>query len=250
MKNKKLLLTPIVFLPIFSMIGCPGDKCGYWKDPACNQNGALEGGFCDQSPDCLNSLICINHMCRRPCNSDWDCDFSQVCENDVCIYEQSTNCGDGIVDWNEFCDDGNKVNRDGCSNKCQVEKGYICKGEPSKCQLIDDYENDQNSDNLPSDDTNSDDANSDSNLNPGDNSDQNSDNHDSSSDSNTDIQPVNPGNNGDGLSDDPIDASSDVNQEDGNSDNFDGNSDDGDTDQGYSEDTTNPPVVEGLIWDR
>ena len=37
-------------------------------------------------------------------------------------------CGDGINLGEYECDDGNKNNRDGCSNECKVEEGYICQG--------------------------------------------------------------------------------------------------------------------------
>ncbi len=42
-------------------------------------------------------------------------------------------CGNGILDPEEACDDGNRVNGDGCSSDCRVESGYACTGEPSIC---------------------------------------------------------------------------------------------------------------------
>lgn len=33
----------------------------------------------------------------------------------------------------EKCDDGNKIDGDGCSKKCSIEDGYSCFGNPSKC---------------------------------------------------------------------------------------------------------------------
>lgn len=42
-------------------------------------------------------------------------------------------CGNGIVDANEQCDDGNLANVDGCSSACRVESGYYCTGSPSSC---------------------------------------------------------------------------------------------------------------------
>jgi cysteine-rich repeat protein len=32
-------------------------------------------------------------------------------------------CGDRIVDYNEECDDGNKLQKDGCNSLCQIERG-------------------------------------------------------------------------------------------------------------------------------
>ena len=42
-------------------------------------------------------------------------------------------CGDGKVDDNETCDDGNKLDGDGCSAACAPEDGYTCTGAPSVC---------------------------------------------------------------------------------------------------------------------
>ena len=37
--------------------------------------------------------------------------------------ERPPNCGDGVVDSDEECDDGNLSSGDGCSDICQVESG-------------------------------------------------------------------------------------------------------------------------------
>ena len=37
------------------------------------------------------------------------------------------NCGDGLVEGSEACDDRNRVNLDGCSATCQLEVGYSCR---------------------------------------------------------------------------------------------------------------------------
>jgi cysteine-rich repeat protein len=42
-------------------------------------------------------------------------------------------CGNGILEFGEKCDDGNKNNGDGCSNVCQIESGWTCSGNPSVC---------------------------------------------------------------------------------------------------------------------
>ncbi len=43
-------------------------------------------------------------------------------------------CGDGIVEGKEPCDDGNTVSNDGCSADCTIEPGFICQeGSPSAC---------------------------------------------------------------------------------------------------------------------
>ena len=42
-------------------------------------------------------------------------------------------CGDGIIQDGEPCDDGNQGSGDGCSNACRVEPGWSCAGSPSVC---------------------------------------------------------------------------------------------------------------------
>ncbi|KAM3915562.1 pappalysin-2 [Leptodactylus fuscus] len=46
-------------------------------------------------------------------------------------------CGDGEVneELGEECDDGALQNGDGCSQKCQLEENYICRGKPSFCYI-------------------------------------------------------------------------------------------------------------------
>ena len=45
-------------------------------------------------------------------------------------------CGDGDIEGDEVCDDGNTTSGDGCSMQCLVEPGWVCAGEPSRCGLI------------------------------------------------------------------------------------------------------------------
>jgi fibro-slime domain-containing protein len=37
-----------------------------------------------------------------------------------------TNCGNGVIDTGETCDDKNTASDDGCSSSCQVENGWTC----------------------------------------------------------------------------------------------------------------------------
>lgn len=45
-------------------------------------------------------------------------------------------CGNGVVEPGEQCDDTNGTSGDGCSATCQVETGWQCAGEPSVCQPL------------------------------------------------------------------------------------------------------------------
>jgi cysteine-rich repeat protein len=44
-----------------------------------------------------------------------------------------SNCGNGVVEGAEECDDGDTVDGDGCSSSCKIERGWSCNGNPSKC---------------------------------------------------------------------------------------------------------------------
>jgi len=46
------------------------------------------------------------------------------------------NCGDGILERNEGCDDGNTISGDGCSRICQIENNYECKTPGQPCVNI------------------------------------------------------------------------------------------------------------------
>jgi len=45
------------------------------------------------------------------------------------------NCGDGVQDMGEDCDDGNMIGGDGCSAACRVEEGFMCP-PAGKCTAI------------------------------------------------------------------------------------------------------------------
>jgi len=45
-------------------------------------------------------------------------------------------CGDGEVALNEGCDDGDRMDGDGCSAGCTIEAGWGCVGKPSLCAAI------------------------------------------------------------------------------------------------------------------
>jgi len=62
-----------------------------------------------------------------PCGATTSCDGSGNCV---------AQCGDGLIDASEQCDDGNFNNGDGCSSSCVIESGYECSGTPSTCTLM------------------------------------------------------------------------------------------------------------------
>ena len=49
------------------------------------------------------------------------------------VVVNTANCGNGVVDPGEKCDDGNKLGNDGCTAICQVEDGWVCPPAGGAC---------------------------------------------------------------------------------------------------------------------
>src|SRR5690606_131062 len=45
-------------------------------------------------------------------------------------------CGDGTVEGDELCDDGDTIASDGCSSICQVETGWNCPPGGGACTQV------------------------------------------------------------------------------------------------------------------
>ncbi len=58
---------------------------------------------------------------------------NQADEDENGIGKACDHCGDGVIDWNEQCDDANDASADGCSDACLVDEGFVCAGQPSFC---------------------------------------------------------------------------------------------------------------------
>ena len=63
-------------------------------------------------------------------------DLNQITKRKHC----SEICGDGLNLGRYKCDDGNRVDGDGCSSKCEIEEGFACSGgnyiSPDHCKNI------------------------------------------------------------------------------------------------------------------
>jgi fibro-slime domain-containing protein len=106
----------------------------------CNENCKLELGFkcttdgvsvCSPTT-CGDDIVEGAEMCEpsqtEGCTSQ--CQFAPDCSGDgACTSE----CGDGLV-LGEDCDDGNKLNGDGCDENCLVEPGYMCTAQEGDCE--------------------------------------------------------------------------------------------------------------------
>jgi len=122
-------------------LNCKLPRCGdglqdSWEE--CDDGNNANGDGCDST--CRLEFVCGNGVCESdrnetcglcpedccPCG-DGVCDSSlgetcKMCKEDCC-----PNCGNGILDSGELCDDGNNEDGDGCTSDCKIESGQaVC----------------------------------------------------------------------------------------------------------------------------
>jgi MYXO-CTERM domain-containing protein len=77
---------------------------------ACVTNSVCASGFCDKDAN-----ICA-------CDQDADCSMPSLCNllatPNACV---APGCGNGVIEINEGCDDGNTLPGDGCNTFCYIE---------------------------------------------------------------------------------------------------------------------------------
>lgn len=83
---------------------CPGGICTAYR---CNTGGANDGQSCH--PNDFSRFLC-----GGACNTS---NYIAGCAN----YAFNCQCGNGILEPGEQCDDNNVVSGDGCSSTCQIE---------------------------------------------------------------------------------------------------------------------------------
>ena len=80
--------------------------------------GVLTAGF---GLGLLGACFDAAFMLGRPCEDDGDCGPTLACINGICGGgEADPLCGNGLVDTNEECDDGNENDNDKCTNTCKL----------------------------------------------------------------------------------------------------------------------------------
>lgn len=101
-------------------------------DPSTSVGGSSTTGADEESssgPGCLpGSSGC-------PCDADV-CDAG-VCRDGLCV---EPSCGDGRVEGDEICDDGNEASQDGCESDCTPSTGVakVAAGDQFACALFHD----------------------------------------------------------------------------------------------------------------
>jgi cysteine-rich repeat protein len=96
------------------------------------------GEQCDNGATCSDGTPCTF---RRNCRGIGDEECSQRdgdgCSNTCQLELAGAVCGNGRLEGDEACDDGNTISEDGCSAACIVELGYDCAAaQPSVCTPI------------------------------------------------------------------------------------------------------------------
>ncbi len=75
-------------------------------------------GICGCVDDPWGPPVCVVGSCNATCATNTDCPPSNTCNTETCLCEYVPSCGNGILDPNEQCDDGNNTSGDGCSAVC------------------------------------------------------------------------------------------------------------------------------------
>ncbi len=60
----------------------------------------------------------------------------EIENNNTCRDDCPVQCGNGVVETDEECDDGDPTSGDGCSSTCTREPNFTCEGSPSVCTAV------------------------------------------------------------------------------------------------------------------
>ncbi len=120
--------------------GGAADKWGTtWSPSDINSSGfgvqIGAAGLGDASIDTVSMAVSYTTLdgCSVTCTEQdgYDCSGEpSVCE------EEADECGNGVMDGSETCDDDDADGGDGCSAACATETGFDCAGTPSVCAAI------------------------------------------------------------------------------------------------------------------
>lgn len=132
----------------------------------CDDGAQIPGDGCDDTCRFETGYTCVaaDKRCHGGLYDTQPCTSELSCDNGDCSYTSSTcaaiECGDGLVQGNEECDDGLSAGVcrggsaegttctssatcagggtcvDGCTDQCTIPAFYRCSGEPSACSPI------------------------------------------------------------------------------------------------------------------
>ena len=98
----------------------PGSRFDGWTGPCLNVIGG------DDDP------VVVGDSCRD--GIDHDSDGIYGCADPDCASDTyCTTCGNGVLNTDETCDDGNRTRGDGCNASCKTELGFTCRFPGRAC---------------------------------------------------------------------------------------------------------------------
>jgi len=97
--------------------GCD-ESCRLELDEPCEEGTDCASGACDG----------VDNICT--CNQDNDCEEGEICNERASPNEcVAPGCGDGLLQADEACDDGNTAAGDGCDAACLIEIDEECESD-------------------------------------------------------------------------------------------------------------------------
>ena len=106
----------------------PGQPCTFTV--VCGDGKVAGGEVCDDGNAVSGDGCASNCLSVEP-------NFACPTPGQACVPSTTAPvCGNGVVETNETCDDGNSTSADGCSSACQIQSGYTCAQPGQPCKLI------------------------------------------------------------------------------------------------------------------
>ncbi len=105
-----------------------------------------QGGNVAEWNEAVHSVLHRGHRGGSSSDPDYYLHAAQRIHLHYATYEASTTgfrvadasaeCGNGVIEFSEECDDGGADDGNGCSSTCAVEPGWDCSGQPSMCTSL------------------------------------------------------------------------------------------------------------------
>src|SRR5687767_6692309 len=112
---RRVGIAVLATLALTAAAGCLGRnnaQLGTWQLPCASDSG------------CSDGEVCRDAVCRATCTISAECGAAETCAAGACspviALAVPAVCGDGLVEGNEGCDDGNGAALDGCDASCAV----------------------------------------------------------------------------------------------------------------------------------